>query len=64
MDQYMSHIADRRLRALGLEPAFGVESNPLKWLAVQVDVPELTNFFEARYVRYQVGLRRSDLGGI
>ena len=31
---------------------------PLKWMAAQVDVPELVNFFEARNVNYEVGLPR------
>jgi ribonucleoside-diphosphate reductase beta chain len=58
LNQFVRYLADRRLKELGLKPEYNV-SNPLKWLALQVDVPELVNFFEAKYVGYQVGYPRS-----
>jgi ribonucleoside-diphosphate reductase beta chain len=57
LNQYVRYVADRRLRELGLKPEYNV-ANPLKWLALQVDVPELANFFEAKNVGYQVGYPR------
>jgi ribonucleoside-diphosphate reductase beta chain len=57
LNGYVRYVADRRLEELGLEPAFR-QPNPLKWMAAQVDVPELVNFFEARNVNYEVGLPR------
>jgi ribonucleoside-diphosphate reductase beta chain len=57
LNQFVRYVTDRRLRELGLKPEYNV-SNPLKWLALQVDVPELVNFFEAKHVGYQVGYPR------
>ncbi len=57
LNGYVRYVADRRLEELGLGAHFKAE-NPLKWLAVEVDLPELVNFFEARNVNYQVGLPR------
>ncbi|MCS7129106.1 MAG: ribonucleotide-diphosphate reductase subunit beta, partial [Candidatus Caldarchaeum sp.] len=60
LNQYVKYVADRRLKELGMKPVYNAV-NPLKWLALQVDVPELTNFFEAKHVSYQVGYHRSSL---
>jgi ribonucleoside-diphosphate reductase beta chain len=57
MRQYLEHVADRRLIALGLEPEFG-SSNPLSFMELQ-DVQELSNFFERRVSAYQVGVSGS-----
>lgn len=57
LNGYVRYIADRRLEELGLGAHFGAE-NPLKWLAAQLDLPELVNFFEARNVNYEVGIPR------
>jgi ribonucleoside-diphosphate reductase beta chain len=57
LNGYVRYIADRRLEELGLGAHFKAE-NPLRWLAVEVDLPELVNFFEARNVNYEVGLPR------
>ncbi|MFA0752388.1 MAG: hypothetical protein IMHGJWDQ_000139 [Candidatus Fervidibacter sp.] len=57
LNGYVRYIADRRLEELGLEPHFR-QPNPLKWMAAQIDVPELVNFFEARHVNYEVGFPR------
>jgi len=45
--QYVKYLADRRMRSLGFEPIFNVK-NPMKWLTTQTDLPDLTNFFEAK----------------
>jgi ribonucleoside-diphosphate reductase beta chain len=58
LNGYVRYVADRRLEELGLPAAFG-NPNPLKWMATQLDVPELVNFFEARNVHYEVGRERS-----
>ncbi len=58
LNGYVRYIADRRLEELGLGAHFKAE-NPLRWLAVEVDAPELVNFFEARNINYQVGLPRT-----
>ncbi len=57
LNGYVRYVADRRLEELGLQPEFR-QPNPLKWMAAQVDAPELVNFFEARNVNYEVGLSR------
>ena len=44
--QYCQHIADRRMKALKLEPIYNVK-NPAVWLTAQTDLPELVSFFEA-----------------
>jgi ribonucleoside-diphosphate reductase beta chain len=45
--QYVKYLADRRMRSLGFEPIFNVK-NPMKWITTQTDLPDLTNFFEAK----------------
>ncbi|MCS7256263.1 MAG: ribonucleotide-diphosphate reductase subunit beta [Thermomicrobium sp.] len=57
LNGYVRYIADRRLEELGLPIAFG-DPNPLRWMATQIDVPEIVNFFEARNVHYEVGRER------
>lgn len=58
LNGYVRYIADRRLEELGLGAHFKTP-NPLKWLAAQLDAPELVNFFEARNINYEVGLPRT-----
>ncbi|AEB11598.1 ribonucleotide-diphosphate reductase subunit beta [Marinithermus hydrothermalis] len=57
LNAYVEYVADRRLEELGLEAAFGTP-NPAKWMATEVDVPEIVNFFEAVNTSYEVGNRR------
>lgn len=57
LNGYVRYVADRRLEELGLGAHFNTP-NPLKWMAAQIDLPELVNFFEARNVNYEVGLPR------
>src|SRR5688500_1825672 len=44
--QYLEHVADQRLAALGIAPRYG-SANPFPFMALQ-DVQELANFFERR----------------
>ncbi|MEJ3748094.1 ribonucleotide-diphosphate reductase subunit beta [Actinomycetes bacterium KLBMP 9797] len=54
MREYLQHVADRRLAALGIEPMYG-SKNPFAFMELQ-DVQELSNFFERRVSAYQVGV--------
>ncbi|MFC4855747.1 ribonucleotide-diphosphate reductase subunit beta [Actinophytocola glycyrrhizae] len=54
MREYLRHVADRRLAALGLEPEYG-STNPFAFMELQ-DVQELSNFFERRVSAYQVAV--------
>ncbi|HTK85079.1 MAG TPA: ribonucleotide-diphosphate reductase subunit beta [Patescibacteria group bacterium] len=49
---YIRYIGDRRLQQLGLEPAFGIEKNPLPWMDQMLNGAEHTNFFENRATEY------------
>jgi ribonucleoside-diphosphate reductase beta chain len=57
MREYLQHVADRRLAALGIEPLYG-SRNPFAFMELQ-DVQELSNFFERRVSAYQVGVTGS-----
>ncbi len=50
--RYIRYIADRRLSQLGLEPAYGIDRNPLPWLDAMLNALEHTNFFENRATEY------------
>ncbi|MBB4753099.1 ribonucleoside-diphosphate reductase beta chain [Actinoplanes lobatus] len=54
MREYLQHVADRRLAALGIDPMYG-SKNPFAFMELQ-DVQELSNFFERRVSAYQVGV--------
>lgn len=58
VNQYVQHIADRRLEELGLEPYYNV-SNPAKWMSTATDVYELVNFFEQQNTSYEVNSNAS-----
>jgi ribonucleoside-diphosphate reductase beta chain len=58
VNQYVKHMADRRLEELGLEPYYNV-SNPAKWMATATDVYELVNFFESQNTMYEVNAKGS-----
>lgn len=58
VNQYVQHIADRRLEELGLEPHYKV-SNPAKWMSTATDVYELVNFFEQQNTSYEVNSNAS-----
>ncbi|XVV09753.1 ribonucleotide-diphosphate reductase subunit beta [Actinoplanes sp. CA-131856] len=57
MREYLQHVADRRLTALGIAPRYG-SKNPFAFMELQ-DVQELSNFFERRVSAYQVGVTGS-----
>ncbi|BBH67368.1 ribonucleoside-diphosphate reductase subunit beta [Actinoplanes sp. OR16] len=57
MREYLQHVADRRLMALGIAPMYG-STNPFAFMELQ-DVQELSNFFERRVSAYQVGVTGS-----
>lgn len=57
VNAYVEYVTDRRLDELGLGVHFGTE-NPARWMATQVDVPEIVNFFEARNIHYEVAAAR------
>lgn len=57
LNQYVEYLTDRRLEELGFEAHYGA-TNPAKWMAAQIDVPEMVNFFEARNTSYEVGASR------
>lgn len=49
---YIRFIGNRRLKQLGLEPRYEVQSNPLPWMDEILNSPELVNFFENRATEY------------
>lgn len=57
MRTYLEHVADQRLKVLGMAPMYG-SRNPFTFLELQ-DVQELSNFFERRVSAYQVGVSGS-----
>jgi ribonucleoside-diphosphate reductase beta chain len=54
MRDYLGHVADIRLAALGMPKHFNTK-NPFGFMDLQ-DVQELANFFERRVSAYQVGV--------
>ncbi|CAI9401153.1 MULTISPECIES: ribonucleotide-diphosphate reductase subunit beta [Aestuariimicrobium] len=56
VNQYVRHLADRRLEELGFEPHFG-DANPAKWMATANDTLQLVNFFESINTSYEVDAR-------
>lgn len=52
--QYIEHIADRRLQRVGLEPQYG-SKNPFPWMSEAIDMTKEKNFFETRVTEYQTG---------
>ncbi len=52
--QYVEHIADRRLRSVGLPAVYGSE-NPFPWMSEAIDLDKEKNFFETRVTEYKVG---------
>jgi ribonucleoside-diphosphate reductase beta chain len=53
-EQYMRHIAGRRLERIGLEDKYNVE-NPFPWMSEAIDLSKEKNFFESRVTEYQTG---------
>lgn len=53
-EQYIRHIADRRLGRIGLPAQWNLE-NPFPWMSEAIDLSKEKNFFETRVTEYQVG---------
>lgn len=57
-EQYTKYIADLRLKAIGLEPIYGVSKNPYKHLEGIADVSNegstKSNFFETQVTQYNM----------
>ncbi|OQA02661.1 MAG: Ribonucleoside-diphosphate reductase subunit beta [bacterium ADurb.Bin400] len=51
---YIQHIADRRLQRIGLPVQYG-STNPFPWMSEAVDLNKEKNFFETRVIEYQTG---------
>jgi ribonucleoside-diphosphate reductase beta chain len=52
--QYVEHIADRRLNAVGLPSVYG-SPNPFPWMSEAIDLAKEKNFFETRVTEYKTG---------
>ena len=53
-EEYVQHIADRRLERIGLAPVYGA-SNPFPWMSETMDLGKEKNFFETRVTEYRAG---------
>jgi len=60
--QYVRYLADRRLRQLGLEPLYHIETNPLSWVDWIVSGDSFKNFFEGRVTDYSASGLKGDWG--
>jgi ribonucleoside-diphosphate reductase beta chain len=58
--RYIRYIADYRLEVLGLEPIFGIGTNPLPWFDEIVSAPEFMNFFDNRVTEYSKGATKGN----
>lgn len=52
--QYVEHIADRRLKRIGLTKRYN-RDNPFPWMSQATDLAKEKNFFETRVTEYQTG---------
>lgn len=50
---YMQHIANRRLGALGMKFQYEKDENPFPWLSEVIDLSKQKNFFETKVTEYQ-----------
>jgi len=50
---YMQHIANRRLGALGMSFKYEKDTNPFPWLSETIDLSKQKNFFETKVTEYQ-----------
>jgi ribonucleoside-diphosphate reductase beta chain len=55
LEQYIKHIADRRMEKLNLSKQYGKTENPFPWMSEVIDLRKEKNFFETRVTEYQVG---------
>lgn len=54
IQEYVQHIADRRVERLGLPQIYG-SPNPYPWMSEAIDLGKEKNFFETRVTEYQIG---------
>lgn len=54
IEQYVEHIADRRLTTIRLPKQYNAE-NPFPWMSEIMDLRKEKNFFETRVTEYQTG---------
>jgi len=54
IEEYVKHIADRRLQSIRLTPKYN-KANPFPWMAEIIDLPKEKKFFESRVTEYQQG---------
>lgn len=55
ISQYIQHLADQRLKAIGYKPEYNV-SNPIPWVDGYASFnDQRTNFFEGSVVNYSKG---------
>jgi len=60
--EYIRYIANRRLKALGIEPIFKVEKNPIEWLDWVVSGDSFKNFFEGTVTDYNADGMKGEWG--
>jgi ribonucleoside-diphosphate reductase beta chain len=51
-DEYVKHIANRRMERIGLSRFFDVRTNPFPWMSEVMDLGKEKNFFESRVTEY------------
>src|SRR5262245_59998770 len=54
INQYVQHIADRRLERINLPKLYNV-ANPFPWMSEVIDLKKEKNFFETRVTEYKTG---------
>lgn len=54
IDEYLEHIADRRLERINLATQYGTK-NPFPWMSEIMDMRKEKNFFETRVTEYKTG---------
>lgn len=54
IEQYLRHIADRRLERIGLKTVYG-DKNPFPWMSEIIDMRKEKNFFETTVNEYRTG---------
>ena len=62
VNEYIIHIADRRLLQLGLKAKFKAKENPLPWLDWVLNGVSHDNFFEKRVTEYSVAGMEGEWG--
>lgn len=63
--QYLEHICDQRLSAIGYNPLFGKKSNPIPWMSSWLSKNKKTPFpQESELISYQIGQVNNDDGDL